>query len=195
MSPRRLSKSLSLSLSDSSSIDDDDDDDVPYTTGWVRQEQRPMHERAKILSKQRNVASSPHCPAEGDIADAVLGSSQGKRRNDDGDTPASKVARLASVEESNVQHEETTQEILNNTNNAGATEDAFESPEAPEKSTTENIVTLLSDLWSDNRTAIEQALTNLADLCNLGITDVAQANEREIRRLGGHMAVVQVLKK
>jgi hypothetical protein len=38
-------------------------------------------------------------------------------------------------------------------------------------------------------------LTDLADLCHHDKTDLFQGNEREICRLGGHIVVVQVLKK
>jgi hypothetical protein len=48
-----------------------------------------------------------------------------------------------------------------------------------------NYVKPISDLWSDDRNAIEKALTDLYDYAGVD----------EILRLGGHMAIVQVLKK
>jgi hypothetical protein len=161
---------------------------------------RKQEELLQSRGKQKNATTSPDRAAGENIAAAVPINSQRKRRNDR-DTPAAKAARVgggSSVEESKVQqHGETAPRETPNSTKAAATEDALEAPpEAPEApATTETIVKLLSNLWSGNQTTIEQALTDLADLCHDDTTCTFQANELEIRRLGGHMAIVQVLKK
>jgi hypothetical protein len=108
-------------------------------------------------------------------------SSRAKRRQEEADThdgngPAAKVARLASA----MTDEET----------KGQGED--EAPETP--LTTERIMNLLDDLWSDDKCVIERALYEIADI---GFRDASPSYEYEdkIRMLGGHTAVFQVLKK
>jgi hypothetical protein len=66
----------------------------------------------------------------------------------------------------------------------------------PGVSQTTNIVKLLSILWSeDDREAIKEALSGLADLCCNERSYLSEANERETLQLGGPMAVVQVVNK
>jgi hypothetical protein len=123
----------------------------------------------RVNLDQQNPATSPDRAAGETVAETVPSSSHGKRgcgRTGERRRVA-KVARLPGVEETKTQLEEEVTLTI-----------------------TENCVKLISDLWSDDRNAIEKALTNLADLCHHDDDD-----EREICRLGGHMAVVQVLKK
>jgi hypothetical protein len=68
--------------------------------------------------------------------------------------------------------------------------------DTPVANNTKNIVKLLvSDLRSDDLTVIQKALTDLADLCQPTKTDLYEANKSKIHQLGGHMAVVQGVKK
>jgi hypothetical protein len=113
-------------------------------------------------------------------------SSHGKR----GREKATLVGRMTPVEESKAQGEETP--VTTRTTNVE--EEEGDVQETPVANTTENIVKLLSNLWSEDRSVIEEALTDLADLC-CDETDAFKANELEIRRLGGHMAVVHAAKK
>jgi hypothetical protein len=108
----------------------------------------------------------------------ISSSSHGKRGRDKATTGerqrAAKVPRSPGVEETKAQGEET--------------------PVTPEP-TASDIVKLLSILWiEDDRTAIAAALTGLTDLC-YETNDLRGTNKRETRRLGGHVAVVQVVKK
>ena len=59
--------------------------------------------------------------------------------------------------------------------------------------TTERIMELLKDLWSDDECVIVMALTEIA---KIGFRDASsRENEVKIRLLGGHTAVFQVLQK
>jgi hypothetical protein len=128
----------------------------------------------------------------------ISSSSHGKRGRDKATTGerqrAAKVPRSPGVEETKAQGEETPE--------TWTTKVEEEEEETPDVPTTTNIVKLLSILWiEDDRKGcaiaqrIEEALTGLADLCCDKITDLSEVNERELRRLGGHMAVVQIVKK
>jgi hypothetical protein len=104
-----------------------------------------------------------------------------KRRHEEANTqqdgtgtrPAAKVARLA---------------------NANEEAKAQEGDETPETSlTTEKIMDLLKDLWSDDKCVIQRALTEIADV---GVRDSPPyENEKNIRELGGHTAIFQVFQK
>ena len=74
-----------------------------------------------------------------------------------------------------------------------ATSVTTDGDETPDTLTTENIMELLKDLWSDDKCVIVMALTEIA---NIGFRDVSpRENEVKIRLLGGHTAVFQVLQK
>jgi hypothetical protein len=100
-----------------------------------------------------------------------------------------KVARLPHGEETKAQEEGTPDMPTANV------EDEGDEGDAPVATNAKSIIELISNLWSDDRSVNEEALLDLADLCQEEDTDLSQANEREICRLGGHMAVVQVVKK
>jgi hypothetical protein len=129
------------------------------------------------LGQKKPAASSPDRAAGEILVDAVPSSSRAKRGCGGGNTTTgerrrvAKVARLPGVEETNTQ----------------PAEEAAATP-----TLTEKCVKLISDLWSDDRNVIKEALTDLYDLAyryfeNTGVD--------EILRLGGPMAIVQVLKK
>jgi hypothetical protein len=148
----------------------------------------------RLLCKQIKPTSSPDRAAgENAAADAVPDSSHGKRGRAGKATTASesrraaKVARLTRVEETKAREEETQDTPTTNA------EDEDNTQETPVATTTENVVKLLSNLWSEDRAAIQEALADLADLCEED-TGLSHANEREIHRLGGPMIVVQVVK-
>ena len=141
------------------------------------------------------MAPSPDRAAGEEIADAVPSSSHGKRGRGKRTTSESKrvakLARALHVEETKAQEEDNTETPTTNVEERGATQDTRPAV----ANTTENIVKLLvKDLQSHDRDVTEKALTDLADLCHEDATDLFEANEREIRRLGGHMAVVQAVK-
>jgi hypothetical protein len=148
------------------------------------------------------MAPSPDRAAGEDVAaDAVPSSSHDKRDRDEATTTSesrkvTKVGRLTHVDETKTQEEETP----DTTPTPNVEEEEGDVQENPAASTTENIVDLLSDLFDKNRTVVEEALSDLDDLCDdlLRHDETVlsqQANEREIRRLGGHMAVVHAVKK
>jgi hypothetical protein len=114
--------------------------------------------------------------------------SREKRRQEeahkrDGAGPASaKGARVATVEE------ETKDQQGDECPDTSMTTDGDE-----EILTTQKIMELLKDLWSDDKSVIVRALTQIA---NIGFRDVSpRENERKIRILGGHTTVFQVLQK
>jgi hypothetical protein len=139
------------------------------------------------MSTQTNATISPdHAASDPDpTADTVpSSSSHAKRRQEEADTPgdgtgtggpAAKVARLASAEEKTKEQ-------------AGD-----ETPESP-LTTTENIVNLLKDLWSDDKPVIGRALKEIADI---GFRDARPMRENELKMhgLGVQIAVFQVLQK
>jgi hypothetical protein len=140
------------------------------------------------MSTRTNATISPE-RAAGDadpIADTVpirrSSRANKKRRQEEADTPdgtgtgtgpAAKVARLASAEKETPEQE------------GDAT------PVAP--LTTEEIMNLLKDLWSDDKCVIERALKEIADI-GLNVA-TCKENEVNIRMLGGHTAVFQLLQK
>ena len=138
------------------------------------------------------MAPSPDRAAGEEIADAVPSSSHGKRGRGKRTTSESKrvakLARALHVEETKAQEEDNTETPTTNVEE-GDTQDN------PVANTTENIVKLLSNLSSDDQNVIADSLTDLAELCHPNITDLHEANKREICRLGGPMAVVQAVKK
>jgi hypothetical protein len=118
------------------------------------------------------------------IADTVSSSSSAKRRQEKAHTrngtetgPAAKVAHLVNVKK----------------------ETKAQGDEATESLTTERIMNLLKDLWSDDKCVIERALTEFANLgrrSNYSVrSDSLEENEVKIRVLGVHTAVFQVLQK
>jgi hypothetical protein len=146
----------------------------------------------RVNLDQKNPATSPDRAAGETVAETVpSSSSHGKRGRGDGKATTgerrrvAKVARLPGVEETKTHSEDAPETATTKVEAEGDTQENAERP-----STTEDCVKLISDLWSDDRNVIENALTGLADLCHHDDDD-----EREICRLGGHMAVVQVLKK
>jgi hypothetical protein len=135
------------------------------------------------MSTPKKATISPD-PAVGDpdtVRSSRRRSSRAKRRQEETDTQrdgtgtgsAAKVARLASAEE------ETTEQ---------------EADETPDESlTAEKIMNLIKDLWSDDEDVIEKTLTEIADI---GMGDNSHhTNELEMRLLGVHSAVFQVLQK
>jgi hypothetical protein len=147
------------------------------------------------MSPRTNATISPDRSA-GD-PDLILGmvvqsrssSRAKKRRQEEADTPdgnggigpAAKVARLASAMSlaSAMTDEETKEQEGDGT-------------DAP--LTTEKIMNLLKDLWSDDKCVIERALKEIA---SIGFRDHASRyeNEDKMRVLGGHTAVFQLLQK
>jgi hypothetical protein len=98
------------------------------------------------------------------------------RRDDAGARPAAKVARLA------ISAEEGTKEA----------KDGHGTTKTP--LTTEEIMDLLKDLWSDDEIVIEKALS---DIANLAVRDLrSEENETKMRLLlSGHTAVLHVVQK
>jgi hypothetical protein len=127
----------------------------------------------RVNLDQKKPATSPDRAAGEAVADTVPSSSPAKRgRGGDnatmGDSPrVAKVARLPRVEETKTQPEKA----------------------ATPPTLTETCVKLISDLWSDDRNVIRKALDDLYYVAD------GNEDEGEISRLGGHMAIVQVLKK
>jgi hypothetical protein len=132
------------------------------------------------MSTQTNATISPdRAASDADlIADTVPSSRPANKKQrqeeaDDTPGPVAKVARLASSEEE-------TQEQA-----------ADETTDAP--LTTEKIMILLKDLWSDDKSMIQRALIEIADI---GDSDAPpHENELKMRGLGVHIAVFQVLQK
>jgi hypothetical protein len=137
------------------------------------------------------------------VADAVPASSSHGKRGRGEATTASESRRVTNkvgqmtlpvwmtrcVEETEAQ-EEDTPEITPTTNVEGK----GDVQETPVANTTENAVKLVSNLWSEDRSVVKKALKGLTDLfCNETHAFKAK-NEREMRRLGGHMAVVHAVK-
>jgi hypothetical protein len=108
------------------------------------------------------------------------GHSRGKRRQQDADTsddtgnrPAAKVTRLASAEEGT------------------KAQDGHGTAKTP--LTTEKMMDLLKDLWSDDKCVIIRALNCVS---NLGFRDCrSDENKSKMRLLGGHTAIFQVVQK
>jgi hypothetical protein len=135
------------------------------------------------MSTDMNATISPDRAAGGPhlFPDTVPSSSRAKRRHEEANTqhdgtgtgPAAKVACLA------------------NANEEAKAQDGDETPET--SLTTEKIMDLLKDLWSNDECVIEKALGEIADIA----VSVASAdeNEEKIRVLGVHTAVFQVLQK
>jgi hypothetical protein len=95
-------------------------------------------------------------------------------RNGTGTGAAAKVARLANAEKETK---------------------GQEGDETPDTSlTTEKITNHIKDLWGDDEDVIEKTLTEIADI---GLRDASPdyENELEMRELGVHSAVFQVLQK
>ena len=143
---------------------------------------------------QSTMAPSPDRAAgEKNIADAVPSSSHGKRGRGKATTTSeservAKVARAPRIEETEAREEETAETPTAKVEEEGDIQDI------PVANTTENIFKLLSNLSSDDRSVILDSLTDLSDLCR-STTDLHEANECEIRRLGGPMAIIQAVKK
>jgi hypothetical protein len=148
---------------------------------------RPSYSLALTMSTRTNATISPDHAASDPpdpTADTVPSSSHAKRRGqEEADTPgdgtgtggpAAKVARLASAEEKTKEQ-------------AGD-----ETPESPPL-TTEMIMRLLKDLWSDDKCVIFSALTKIIDIGTSD--DPPYENEVKMRVLGVHTAVFQVLHK
>jgi hypothetical protein len=91
-----------------------------------------------------------------------------------GTRPAAKVVRFASSEEKTKEQE------------------ADETPEA--QLTTERIMNLLQDLWSDDTGVIQRTLKEIADI-GLKCKKYREKNEVKMRVLGVHAAVFQLLQK
>jgi hypothetical protein len=136
------------------------------------------------MSTRSNATISPdHTAGDPDlIADTVPSSSRTKRRQEEATTqhdgtgtgPAAKLARLANVDEE--------------------TKKAREGDETPETLlTTEKIMDLLKDLWSNDECVIEKALEAIADVASSVAS--SDENEEKMRVLGGHTAVFQILQK
>jgi hypothetical protein len=132
------------------------------------------------MSNRTNATISPD-RAVGDpdpiAADTVPISSRAKRRqpgDGTGTTPAAaKVARLASAEEETKEQE------------------GDDTPDTP--LTTEKIMSIIKHLWCDDVGLVQWALREIA---NIGLRDAApHENELEMRVLGVHSAVFQVLHK
>jgi hypothetical protein len=126
--------------------------------------------RVNLDQKKPAAATSPDRAAGEAVAETVPSSSsrakRGRANATAGERPrVAKVARLPRVEEAKTQPEEVVTPTL-----------------------TETCVKLISDLWSDDRNVIQKSLTDLYDVAD------GNADEGEISRLGGHMAIVQVLK-
>ena len=104
--------------------------------------------------------------------------SRAKRRQEETDTPdgtgpVAKVARVANaVEETEAQEGDATPNIL---------------------LTTEKMMDLLKDLWSDDGSVIVRALTEIADISSENTW--WDENEVKMRELGGHIAVFQLVQK
>jgi hypothetical protein len=140
---------------------------------------------SSTMSTEMNATISPD-RAAGDpllFPDTMQRSSRVKRRHEEANTqhdgtgtrtgPAAKVARLADAnEEAKAQEgDETPASLL----------------------TTEKIMDLLKDLWSDDKCVIQRVLTEIADI---GCRDSSPyENEEKIRLLGGHTAVFHLLCK
>jgi hypothetical protein len=135
------------------------------------------------MSTRKNAAISPdHAASDPDpIADSTVSSSRSsraKRRQEEVDTPdgngaAAKVARLASAEEETKKQEG---------------DETLETP-----LTTETIMNLLKDLWSDDKCVIQGALSKIADI---GQRDASpHEKELKVRVLGGHTEVLHVIQK
>jgi hypothetical protein len=135
--------------------------------------------------KKATISPDPTGNDPGDrIADTMPSrrSSRAKRRQEETDTPhdgtgtgsAAKVARLASAEEETKGRE------------GDATSDT--------SLTTEKITNLIKDLWRDDENVIVKTLNEIADI---GLRDASPdyKNELEMRELGVHSAVFQVLQK
>ena len=138
------------------------------------------------------MAPSPDQAVGENIADAVPSSSHGKRGRGKRTTSESeRAAKLprAPVEETKAPEEDNTETPTTNV------EEERDTQNTPAANTTENIVKLLSNLSSDDPAIIADSLVDLGNLCAHDLTDLSVANEREIRRLGLHTAVVQVVKK
>jgi hypothetical protein len=135
------------------------------------------------MSTQMNATISPDRAAShpDPIADTVPSSishASKRGRQEEADTrdgtrPAAKVARLANAEEETK---------------------AQAGDETPEALTTRQIMDLLKDLYSDDKSAIVRTLTEIA---NLGCRDPPswQEDEVKMRVLGGHTAIFQVLQR
>ena len=142
------------------------------------------------------MAPSPDRAAGENLVDAVPESSHGKRgrgnttrSTSSGSRRVAKVARAPHIEETKAQEEDNAETSTTNVEEEGDTQETLAA------NTTENIVKLLSNLWSDDPTVIEKSLKDLAGMCDPDITDLFEANERNVCRLGGHIVVVQVVKK
>jgi hypothetical protein len=137
-----------------------------------------MNAKSRIISPDL-AASNPDLIS--DTAPMVArGHSRAKRRQQDADTgddtgtrPAAKVSRLASAEEGTTARD-----------GRGTIKTPL---------TTEEIMDLLKDLWSDDKCVIIRALS---DIANLGVRDPgSKENETKMRVLGVHTAVFQVIQK
>jgi hypothetical protein len=138
------------------------------------------------MSTRTNATISPDRPV-GDpdhiAVDTVSSSGHAKRRQEEADTPhdgtgtgsaAAKVARLASAEEETKEQED---------------------DETPDTSlTTEKIMNLIKDLWSDDEDVIEKTLTEITYI-GLRDTSVDYKNELEMRGIGVHITIFQVFQK
>jgi hypothetical protein len=131
----------------------------------------PPHRVNLPTVKKPAAATSPDCAAGKNLADTVPSISRSKRGRGGGNETTGDRRRVAPKVARLSGVEET------NTQSA---------EEAVTPTLTEKCVKLILDLWSDDRNVIQKSLTDLAD---------EDDGQDEIVQLGGHMAIVQVLKK